>query len=202
MTIPLPHVPTRVTLSLLLATMSGCGGPALVQAHGGEGGEPIVRGPAPHFEEETLDDSPAVAGWIEARLRDRARTMFVVPDLDTGPPLQDDRWTAGPWQTAIPQTATPETEIPRQADPETCLRMPTAGLATPSTRRRFDLDSIRKLPPAVFDSLSAEDALPRLDGEVIIRDRSRRVTRMPTVRLDSVGYPIRVAPLCADPVRR
>jgi len=79
---------------------------------------------------------------------------------------------------------------------DVCPWMPTVGLAPRTTRRPLDLDSIRKLPEAVVDSLVAENALPRTDGEVIRLYRNDRVYRMPTVRLDSAGYPIRVAPLC------
>jgi hypothetical protein len=69
--------------------------------------------------------------------------------------------------------------------------MPNAVRGTQRTRRTLDFDSIRKLTPAVRDSLAELGALPRLEVPAVLRGET--VLRMPVAPLDSTGSRMPVA---------
>jgi len=92
------------------------------------------------------------------------------PELDAARPAEPRRTAEEIARYILPRdTIGPGVEVIGRLPPRTdCPRMPNAWRPDPARRGRrpFDLDSIRKLPEAVADSLAAVGALPRLDTVV------------------------------------
>ena len=183
---------TRIRVVFAVVVAASLGGCALL-ASSDRPGQETRPPPVPEPDPTLAGELPTEAFEIAGR----------VGDLITG----DDPWdpdTLLPVFQRDPSRALPgATETHADEAPQAvaeCPRMPTAGLARRRAVFAPDWDSLRALPPEVRDSMLAAGDVPRTNERLIpFGDASVGTSpnsRMPVVRLDSAGYPIRVVPLC------